>query len=224
MNQDAAFVGEPFSDDDVDKFGFLGYHCLKMTEFSKEEAPVSKGNAERSRWDKDESLSKSLQQESPLASLPENLVSIDLATIPKRLDAIFERFDKDGAVRATVLKVKRQQNLVSKLQEGILGEDECRSEMNKAFDLLDALSRSGSLPLSFSELRVVVAATDCFENDVMGTVIQDNINPIEKIERSAFIVASTIRSVSFPSLLSNEKHLYRLASSFLGLIELCSVS
>ena len=31
---------------------------------------------------------------------------------------------------------------------------------------------------------MLVAVTHGFDNDVMGTVLQDNINPIEKIEKS----------------------------------------
>ena len=39
---------------------------------------------------------------------------------------------------------------------------------------------------------MVVAVTHCFEEDVMDTVIQRNINPIEKVEKSSLLIASTI--------------------------------
>ena len=41
-------------------------------------------------------------------------------------------------------------------------------------------------------LHVIVAATHRFDRTLMETVIRDNINPIEKLERSSLIVASTV--------------------------------
>lgn len=149
----------------------------------------------------------------------------DFTMIPKQLDSLFELHDTDNGIRATILKTdrpwkrNRQENLLSKLKESKLNEDECKSEKNKAFDLLDALSRSGALPISFAELHVVVAVTHCFENDVMGTVVQDNINPIEKVEKSILMVASTIQGESPQNLIADGPHLQRLTSSFPGLIQ-----
>lgn len=37
-----------------------------------------------------------------------------------------------------------------------------------------------------------MAATHCFEKNVINTLVQDNVNPIDKVERSALIVATTI--------------------------------
>ena len=47
---------------------------------------------------------------------------------------------------------------------------------------------------------MMVAATHCFEKSLMMTVIQDNINPIEKLERSSLIVASTIHGAPAEAL------------------------
>ena len=41
---------------------------------------------------------------------------------------------------------------------------------------------------------MVIAATHCFDKTLMDVVVQDNVNPIEKIERSMMIVATTIQN------------------------------
>jgi hypothetical protein len=73
------------------------------------------------------------------------------------------------------------------------------------------LSRSGSLSISFSELHVIVSVTHCFEKDVIETIIQDNINPIEKLENSTLVVGSAIYGVPVAALIGNpEDPLQRL--------------
>merc|ERR1712194_755738 len=95
-----------------------------------------------------------------------------------------------------------------------MGRTDILSEKKKAFDLLDALSRSGSLAISFSELHVVICATHSFEKNVMETVIVDNINPIEKLEMSTLLMASTILDIPVRDLLHKEEERERLAVSF----------
>ncbi len=65
-------------------------------------------------------------------------------------------------------------------------------EKDKCYDLLDALSKSGCLPFDEAQLHVVMAATHCFDKSLMDTLVQDNVNPIERVERSTLIVATTI--------------------------------
>jgi len=69
-----------------------------------------------------------------------------------------------------------------------------KEEKNKAFDLLDALTRSGSLPIDFASLHIMVAATHCFGETLMNSVLKENINPIEKVERSTLIMATSIHN------------------------------
>lgn len=59
--------------------------------------------------------------------------------------------------------------------------DDQKTERNSAFDLLDALSRSGSLEIDYASLHVVVASTHCFGETLMNTIVKDNMNPIEKV-------------------------------------------
>merc|ERR1712157_689431 len=91
-----------------------------------------------------------------------------------------------------------------------LGPDDIKAEKNKAFDLLDALSRSGSLPIAYSELHVVVVVTHCFDKDVMSTVLCDNINPIEKLEGSTLLLASAVHGLPARDLIKDASELQRL--------------
>jgi len=56
---------------------------------------------------------------------------------------------------------------LTKIQTETLDKDQIASERSRAFDLLDALSRSGSFDLPFSELHVIVCATHRFEKNVV---------------------------------------------------------
>ncbi|KAL3903406.1 MAG: hypothetical protein SGILL_010459, partial [Bacillariaceae sp.] len=150
---------------------------------------------------------------------------VDFTSIPKKLDTAIEKFGQDCALRSTTIKTsdtwtrQRQENLLTKAVTTTLGSGDIKTEKDKAFDLLDALSRSGSLPISFSETHVIVCVTHCFEKNVMETVIQDNINPVEKLEMSTLLIASTIHGVGAQNLIANGSERARLASSFPALIE-----
>ena len=125
----------------------------------------------------------------------------DFTVIPRILDAQFEQHDKGGSLKSTIIKAGqewdrlRQENLLVALQETHLHSTEVNSETNKAKDLLTAISRSGSLPIESSELHVVVAVSHCFEKEIMETIIEDNINPIDKFERSMLMIGSIIHGV-----------------------------
>jgi hypothetical protein len=123
---------------------------------------------------------------------------VDYTLLPGRLDKNFEVFDSDAALRPTVIETgerwtkKTRASLLSPFTTQVVGRDAQKSEMARAFDLLDALSLSGALTLEHTTLHVIVAATHCFGSSLMDTVVCKNANPIEKAERSSLIVASTI--------------------------------
>ena len=71
----------------------------------------------------------------------------------------------------------------------------------QAFDLLDALSRSGALELRFCQTHVVILQTHCFAQSLMHTLVRDNINPIEHVERTQLLVASELFNVPARKLL-----------------------
>lgn len=132
----------------------------------------------------------------------------DWTAIPREMDATFEKLDTDAALRPTIISVsdnwqrKRQKGLLSKPVSGSLRGDGLSDEKRKAFDLLDALTRSGVLPIETeTELHVVLCTTHCFDKTLVDTIIQDNVNPIEKSERSALIVAGLVQGMPAQALL-----------------------
>ena len=83
---------------------------------------------------------------------------MDLTQIPKQLDAQFEALDEDSSLRPTVIKTgmcslqrciageswtrRAQKSLLGKLVQSSMNSTSQKTEKDKAFDLLDALSRS----------------------------------------------------------------------------------
>jgi len=72
--------------------------------------------------------------------------------------------------------------------------------------LCDSLTRAGVLPIDSAELHVLLAATHCFDSSLINTVVQQNINPIEKVERSNLIVAMAVHNKSADELLKEDQH------------------
>lgn len=49
---------------------------------------------------------------------------------------------------------------------------EQEKERNKAFDLLDALTKSGALSVDQASLHVIIASTHCFDKTIINTLVQ----------------------------------------------------
>lgn len=136
---------------------------------------------------------------------------VDYTRIPAALDRKFEELDEESALRPTIINPgdvwsrTSQRGLLSDPVIANLHAREQATERNKAFDLLDALSRSGALPIQQASLHVVIAATHCFDKTLIGTVIEDNVNPIEKVERSLMLVATTIHGRPAAELLMDDQ-------------------
>ena len=136
---------------------------------------------------------------------------LDYTRLPAELDAKFERLDEDSALRPTIINPgdvwtrTAQKGLLGAPEVATLSAKEQKDEKSRAFDLLDALSRSGALPVEDASLHVVLAATHCFDKTLLDTVIQGNVNPIEKVERSLMIVATTIHRRTAAELLAEDQ-------------------
>jgi hypothetical protein len=134
---------------------------------------------------------------------------IDYTKIPAYLDRSFHKYDEDNALHSTIISTgsgwtkSSQKALLAQPTKGSV--DQWR-EKNAAFDLCDSLTRAGVLPIDSAELHVLLAATHCFDSSLINTVVQQNINPIEKVERSNLIVAMAVHNKSADELLKNEQH------------------
>ena len=136
---------------------------------------------------------------------------VDYTQIPAVLDRKLEQLDEDNAVRPTIINPgdpwnkSFRKSLLADVAEKSLHADEQRTEKDKAFDLMDALSKSGDLSFQHASLHVVLAATHCFDKTLLETVIQGNVNPVEKVERSSMIVATTVHGKPATELLVEDQ-------------------
>lgn len=135
----------------------------------------------------------------------------DYTLLPTALDQKFEELDEDSALHATVIHTgdtwtrSAQKGLLTAAVTSRLGKNEQKDEKSKAFDLLDALTKSGALELEEAALHVVIASTHSFDRTLLETVVQDNVNPVEKVERSLMIVGSTIFGLPVRELVTEEQ-------------------
>lgn len=122
----------------------------------------------------------------------------NICSIPSKLDKLFEKYDFNGAVHATTIKPAEYWKKESKsicedtYTKWKLDADDLLVEKKEAFDLLDALSKSGDLELDYVDVHVVVGMSHWFDYSVMETLVEQNTNPIEKLEKSSLLVTSII--------------------------------
>ena len=149
--------------------------------------------------------------------LGEAAAEIDYTTLPQTLDKQFETHDPDSAVRATILSLgqrwsrSRADGLLSKPRTTQLAQAEQKTEKSQALDLLDALTRSGALQIDCADLHVILAATHCFDDTLVETVILKNTNPIESVERTTLAMASAVHGVTARELVASAE-LQRVAT------------
>jgi len=142
-------------------------------------------------------------------------IARDYTRVAKQMDEQFEKLDPDSSLRPTIItpgstwKMTSQPKLLAAKKTEDLGADGQQRLKMEAFELLDSITKSGALPLSHATLHIVVAATHCFDKTVTETVIQENMNPIEKVERSSLIMASTVHQQAVSALM-NDTHCARV--------------
>jgi len=195
----------------------------------EEAAPVAdvdevKADADGDEVKADANSDDAEKKERPKSELQEQEVDeavagVDFTQFPTTLNKRMEKLDVDDAVRPTIVHpgstwTKRAQaSLLAVPSSSALGEEQQRTERNTAYDLLDALSRSGSLPIEHASLHVLVASTHCFVQTLLSTLVEGNVNPIEKFERSTLIVATTIHEQDADALVRPERREAAAAAS-----------
>ena len=141
----------------------------------------------------------------------EEVESLDLTKIPQKLDANFKILDTDSQLRPTTLKTgetwtrTRKTSIIAEASKTTLRLEDLAKEKSKAFDLIDALSRSGALTLTSAELHVMVCATHAFSRSITDTLIIDNVDPILKAERASLIIATTLHDKPALNLVDPKK-------------------
>ncbi len=106
--------------------------------------------------------------------------------------------DPEGSLRPSIISAGKIWK--KKSQIGLLGNAISRDfnvadqklDRDACFDLLDALTKSGGTGIKDVELHAIVSLSHCFGKNLMSTLVEDNVNPIEKVEKSTFMVASQI--------------------------------
>jgi len=141
----------------------------------------------------------------------EDANALDWTALPVALDAKLLQLDEESALRPTIITAgstwtkRSQKSLLAPPATSTLSAEEQDRSRTEAFDLLDALSRSGSLDIDCAELHVVMACTHNFTKSLIDTVVQDNVNPIEKVERSALLLATTVHDKQPSELIKPEQ-------------------
>lgn len=84
---------------------------------------------------------------------------------------------------------------------------------NLVMDLLESISRSGEMVLSSGSLHIVLGQSHAFSKTLMSTLAKDNVNPIQSVEYTTLIAASTIHQQPAAQLLKPSQR-QRVASLF----------
>ena len=126
----------------------------------------------------------------------------DITTIPNTLDKNFENFCDGDSVRATIIHIGNNwdkcqyKSIVSSSPDiSSLQSSEIEDEKKKAFDLLNALTKSGALTIDSASLHVVIVATHVFDKTIVDTIVEDNCNPIDHIERTTAVMAQVVHQI-----------------------------
>jgi hypothetical protein len=121
----------------------------------------------------------------------------DFSKVVSDLDKTLDELGYNS-LRPTILNVgkkwkrSRQTGLLGATASETLEVEVQKREKNQCFDLLDALTQSGGLDICDAELHIVIANTHIFSKNLMDTLVMDNVNPIEKLDRSLGLVTEAI--------------------------------
>ena len=137
----------------------------------------------------------------------------DFTTVPLRLESNMLQLDPKEVMKPSKITLsnwqKHSRDLFGKDSSVGLKEADLKLETDRAFDLIDSLTKTADLPLEDTEVHVFLTVTHDFEEVVLENVIKNNENIIESAEASLLVLASTIHGVK-PSQLVKETAIPRL--------------
>ena len=193
--------------------------CMdEESDYTPQDVNLSASRQEKSSQDQPQSSPEEVARSSHDATVETGGPAVDFTRIPSQLDDAHDKFDPNSALRATIITASdawtktSQKGLLQSPFTSAIDASALEKERTATYDLLDALSRSGASILEDASLHVIVASTHNFDLSLMDTVVQGNINPIERVERSALILASTLHSTPAIQLMKPDQ-LPRVQSS-----------
>jgi len=163
-------------------------------------------------WGSDIPEQQGIPQQREVPSFGEATTGRDYTQVPGELDERLLRLDTESSVHSTIITTttpwtKREQKaLLAEPTISSVWADQMKKEKDAAFDLLDALTKSGALIAENASLHIVIGATHCFDKTVIDTIVQDGINPIDKVEKSTLIMASTVHQQPVATLTREGQH------------------
>jgi hypothetical protein len=138
----------------------------------------------------------------------------DFTRYPKLLDEKFDHLANTNthtntghanAVRPCIINIGDNWTLqnVKKNFRKLIPKEIQNKYKNRAFELLDGLTRSGAIPLEEEAVtfHVMIGFNHQFDFSIMNSLIQQNINPIEQVEQSHLMMSTTLLSKSVHHLL-----------------------
>jgi hypothetical protein len=174
-------------------------------------APESKSDASRSGEQPDSSSpSPSATTTTTTASSSTTVSAIDFTKMPAQLDKLFETVD--SGLRTAKVSVEadwrrtHSESLLSKPVESGVDADAQRALKQDTFDLLDALSRGGELAFLHVDTHIILPSAHSFPDSLMNTVVQRNVNPIERVERSVVMMSSVVLGQSAAAITRKSDH------------------
>ncbi len=174
------------------------------TSGSHDVAPLDEMNHETPQ-----SMTQNLGHSEALVS-HEEIIS-DCTQLPSQFDTAYEKYDCSESLRPTSINVGpswtklSQKTLLSKQERISLNGDDQDKERRTAFNLLDALTKSGAWELENVTWHVIIAATHTFDDHIMNCLVQHNMNPIEEMERSALIMNSVLHNAHPKNIIIEER-------------------
>jgi uncharacterized protein (DUF1499 family) len=135
--------------------------------------------------------------------------SLEYTKISTAIDLVMDKYVSN--VRPVIIKQSGiinhtfSKSLLSRPSSTNLYDKEKKAQHDKALELLDCLSRSGELDMLDSQVHVVYAIQQGFDDTVMDTIICKNENPIVKMEKSMVLLGRVIHQLPIEQLLLPSK-------------------